>query len=220
MLPDRMARNQETQILETKERTRRHCSALGVWIEESSNVRQTSVAVPLVLPSRAGLACKTRPSRAGQSCLAVIRDASSDWKQDSLLSVVRNQDWRELPTETARLQKTRTTGLMEEVDEEAVEEVVADADVVEAGEVVVIQLGLLARVILRLLDNEKRHVAPTAGKEGPERWLELASLVRYWKSVAVTARKGRMMPSCTNQKRTARPLKRLLESNLPTCSTL
>jgi len=185
MLPDQMARNQEKQISETRERTRKLCSARGVWIEECLNDLQMFVAAPLVLRSKAKLACRTRLSKAGQSCSAVIRDASRDWKQDSLLSVARNQSWRGLPTEIAKPRKTRTTELVEEAAEEAVEEAVADADVAEAAEVAVTQLDLLARAILRLLDNEKKHVDPIAGREELERWLERASLVKCWKPLVV-----------------------------------
>jgi hypothetical protein len=129
-----------------------------------------------------------KPSKAGQSCSVVIRDASSDWKQDILLSAVRNQSWRGLRTETAKLRKTRTMEVVDEAAEEAVVEgVVVDADVAEEGEVVVILLDLLVRVKLRLPDNEKKLVDPIAGMEELERWLELVSLVRCWKSVVVRA---------------------------------
>jgi hypothetical protein len=120
----------------------------------------------------------------------VIRDALSEWKQDILLSAVRSQNWRGLRTETAKLRKTRTTEVVDEAAEEAaVEGVVVDVDVdvAEAAEVVVILLDLLARVRLRLLDNGKKLVDLIAGMEGLERWLELVSLVRCWKSVVVIA---------------------------------
>jgi hypothetical protein len=176
MMPDQQAKIQGTQILETRERMRKHCSEHGEWIKESLNDLQMFVAVKLVLPLRVRLACRTRLSRAGQSCLVVIRDVSDDWKQDFLLSVVRNPSWRGLLTETVKLRKTQTTGL---VEEEVVEEAVVDVDVVEVAEAAVIRLDLLARVKLKLLDNGKKHVDPIAGMEGRERWLELASLVRY-----------------------------------------
>jgi hypothetical protein len=75
----------------------------------------------------------------------------------------------------------------EAAEEAAVEGVAVDVDVVEAGEVVVILLDLLVRVKLRLPDNEKKLVDPIAGMEELERWLELVSLVRCWKSVVVRA---------------------------------
>lgn len=177
MLPDQMAKNQERQIQAIRERMRRHCSAPGVWTEESLSGHQTLVAAQLVPRSRTRQECKMRLLKAGQSCLAVTQDASSDWKQDTLPSVAHNQSWRGPPIETAKLRKTQTTELQEEAEEGAVEEVVVDADVGGAVEAVVTQPDLLAKAILRLLDNEKRHADQIVGKGELEKWPELASLV-------------------------------------------
>lgn len=149
------------------------------------NDHQTFVAAPLVLHARLALESSTRPSKAGQSCSAVTPDASSDWKQDILLSVARNQSWKGLHTETAKPRKIRTMEVVIGAEEEAVEGAVVDEDVAEAAEEAAIPLGLLVRVKPRLLDNEKRHVGPIAGKEELGRWLELASPVRYRKPIIV-----------------------------------
>ena len=176
MLPDQMAKIRETRIQGTKARMKKHCSVLGEWTEECSSAHRMSAAALHVQPSRTKLECKTRLSKAGQSCLAAIQDVSNDWRQDTRPSAARNQNWKGPRIETVKPQKTRTTGLVEEAEEEVVEEAEEDVVVVEVAEVAVTLLVHLVRATPRLLGSEKKHGDRTEGKEEPGRWPELVFL--------------------------------------------